>query len=80
MGDTSAAQEAYQTKIISNVALIRSEVNYADSLTNIKSNGAHQKLLRSHMVQHYLRQWVMAPPVLPLRKHKLSSDKRIAGV
>ena len=57
--DISAAREAYHSREISNIAWIHSHDNYADDLTKINGNGALTTLLRSHIIKHNVRQWII---------------------
>lgn len=59
MVDINAVREAYLNKIISNVALIKTQYNIADSLTKIGSNQALIRLLMTHRIEHPIEQYVI---------------------
>lgn len=59
MVDISAAREAYNDGLISNVGLISSNYNPADGLTKLKSNGALQDLMLRNVIDHPVRQFVV---------------------
>jgi len=59
MVDISAVREAYLEKTISNIALIKSEHNPADSLTKIGGNDAFEKLLATNTISHPVEQYVI---------------------
>jgi len=61
MIDIAAACQAYNNRMIDNIALIRSEYNPADALTKIGPNEALRKLLVSHQVSHPVEQYVIDP-------------------
>lgn len=61
MIDLKVARAAYANKEISNVALIGSIHNPADSLTKIRSNGAMQKIMASNRLEHPISQFVIEP-------------------
>ena len=57
--DIAAAREAYARKEIANVAWIHSQDNYADDLTKLEGNGELTNLLRTHTINHPVRQWII---------------------
>jgi hypothetical protein len=57
--DIAAARQAYQSREISNIGLIRSEDNAADGLTKLGPNKALYRLLSSSQIHHTVRQWVV---------------------
>jgi len=59
MVDISAAREAYNDRSISKIAFTRSEFNPADGLTRTQPNAALLKLLRTHIVDHPVEQYVV---------------------
>jgi hypothetical protein len=59
MIDISASREAFNERLISNIGLIKSEFNPADSLTKIGSNGAMLTLLRSGKIEHPIEQIII---------------------
>jgi hypothetical protein len=59
MVDKAAAREAYHDYIISNVGLIKSEHNPADGLTKVACNEAPQRLLRTHKIDHLVKQYIL---------------------
>jgi hypothetical protein len=58
--DVYAVREAYSCREIDNLALIRSEYNVADALTNIDGNDALQQMLRCGMIEHPIGDFVIA--------------------
>lgn len=61
MIDLRAVREAYQDRSISNIALIASEYNVADSMTKITSNDSLRKLLATFRISHQIRQYIIEP-------------------
>ena len=64
--DIAAAREAYNRREISNVGLVTSDNNMADSLTKVKPSGALGLLLATGVDRTPVEQWVIRPgPVSP---------------
>lgn len=59
MVDVASVREAYNQKIISNIALIKKEHNVADALTKIKPNDALLQVLSAHKLIHPIQQYVV---------------------
>lgn len=59
MVDIAAVHEAYNQRLISNIAFIKKEHNVADALTKIKSNDALLRMLRLHILNHPVEQYVV---------------------
>eukprot|EP00171_Calliarthron_tuberculosum_P005221 IDg5221t1 len=70
MVDISATRQAYNDHLISNVGLISSEDNPADGLTKTKPNKALINLLRSHKLNHNVKQYVIRKPPNVLRSER----------
>lgn len=60
MVDISAAREAFEQSLISNVGLIRSEFNAADAMTKIGYNHALHELLSKKCISHPIKQFVIS--------------------
>jgi hypothetical protein len=58
MIDLYSMCEAYRSHDLDNIALIRSEHNYADDLTKLKGNGALLRLLKGEQVSHPVVRYV----------------------
>ena len=69
MIDLLAARQAFDDRVITNIVLIESGHNPADSLTKIKGNNALLKLLKTSKIDHPLKQFITEPiiaaPKLP---------------
>ncbi len=61
MIDLAVTRAAYRNFEIDNVALIRSEFNYADDLTKTKGNGALFHLLKSGKINQPVENFVVTP-------------------
>jgi len=59
--DVAAAREAYNRREISNVGLVMSDNNIADSLTKVKPSGALEPLLATGVDRTPVEQWVIRP-------------------
>jgi hypothetical protein len=59
MADTASIRETYNDRTISNITLIRSELNASDAMTKIAQNAALQEILHTHRVSHPLEQYVI---------------------
>jgi hypothetical protein len=57
--DSSASREAFNERFISNIDLIKSEVNPADSPTKLESNRALLTLLRSGKIDHPIEKMII---------------------
>ena len=70
MVDISAAREAYNDEVISNIALIRSEFNLADALTNIGGNDALDKFLQTFTLNHPVEQYIIKTKTTSALRHQ----------
>jgi hypothetical protein len=61
MIDISAAREGFNRHDITNICLISSEDNIADSMTKLSSNNALHRLLLHHVLDHKILQYVVDP-------------------
>jgi hypothetical protein len=61
MIDISAAREGFNRHDITNICLISSEDNIADSMTKQSSNNALHRLLMHHKIGHKVLQYVLDP-------------------
>jgi hypothetical protein len=61
MIDISAAREGFNRHDITNICLISSEDNIADSMTKLSSNNALHRLLLHHTLDHKILQYVVDP-------------------
>lgn len=59
MVDIASAREAYLDRTISNVGLIRSEFNPADGLTKVPENQALLRLIKTHIIDHPVEQYII---------------------
>ena len=59
MIEISAIREAYSDRMLSNIALIRSEFNPSDSLTKLNGNSAVRNLPHTHHINQPVEQWVI---------------------
>jgi hypothetical protein len=57
--DSSASREAFNERFISNIDLIKSEVDSADSPTKLESNRALLTLLRSGKIDHPIEKMII---------------------
>jgi hypothetical protein len=61
MIDISAAREGLNRHDITNICLISSEDNIADSMTKLSSNSSLHRLLLHHTIDHKILQYVVDP-------------------
>ena len=60
--DIAYARQAYSERIISNIAWIHTDDNFADDLTKVNENGTLLKLLQTQKINNSVRQWIMEGP------------------
>jgi hypothetical protein len=66
MVDVAVARQAYHNSIISNIGLIKSCCNPADGLTKVGCNPALANLLRTHLIDHPVEQYVLQKKLVKL--------------
>ena len=59
MMEIAAVREAYNQRLIPNIAFIKTEHNVADALAKTKSNDAPLWMLQTHMLNHLVEQFVV---------------------
>jgi hypothetical protein len=75
MIELSAAREGFNRHEITNICLIKSEDNIADSMTKLSSNNSLHRLLTLHMIDPKILQYVVDPATPSANKDKKTNAK-----